>query len=259
MRAIRVPTTRRRVEVSAIILFAFLAAACTGDAPETVSNREISSHSPGIDPMPTSAPPAAEASLTPHPEPRAPENSGLEPYGLSHAAATRIGSRLTMGRGSTPGVGAWTLFLYTRRNDRVGVGLQIGDGEPAMACCLGRLHSPARPLAYIPIRHLGGFVLAHIEPNVARVRYDCVQCGDARGFITYIVRGRLIGVPQLALVFVRPNSADGNDGTLLAFGNDYRRIDRDWIGLPPFCTGPPCPNGLAWGSLELGTERVVGP
>jgi hypothetical protein len=261
MNAIRILTKQRqRVCLASIVLGALLAAACTAATPEAVSSSGVSSPSPSsrvVDrtPAPSSSP--TVTSPIPGPEPRAPENSGTEPFGLSDAAAERIDGRLTMGRGEIQGAGTWTLFLY-RKGERVGVGFQIGDGKPTMACCLARLHSLARPLAFIPIRNHGGVVLAHIDPHVGRVRYDCIQCNDARGFFTYIMNGRLIGVPQLALVFVRPNPDGGNDGNLVTFGAEGR-IDRDWIGLPPFCSGPPCPNGLAWGSIGLGTSRFFGP
>jgi hypothetical protein len=258
MNAIRILRMRHpRVRVAAI-LCALLAAACTGGPGEAISSPGVSSPSPSqvVDQTPAPSSTPTEASPIPAPEPRAPENSGTEPFGLSDAAAERIDGRLTMGRGEIQGAGAWTLFLY-RRGERLGVGFQIGDDKPTMACCLARLHSPIRPLAYIPIRNHGGVVLAHIDPHVGRVRYDCVQCSDARAFITHIANGRLIGVPQLALVFVRPNAEGGNDGSIVAFG--HGPIDGDWIGLPPFCAGSPCPNGLAWGSIELGTSRFFGP
>lgn len=258
MNAIRILMKgQQRVYMAAVVLSVFLAVACTSGSAEVLTGSEVSSPSAspevvGQTPAPSGSP--TGASPTTGPEPRARENSGTEPFDLSDAAAERIEGRPTMATGDIRGVGHWALFLYPR-GDRVGVGFQIGDGQPTMACCLARLHSPIRPLAYIPIRNVGGVVIAHIDSNVGGVRYDCIQCSDVRGTISHIGNGRVTGVPQLALVFVRPNADGGNDGYLVAFGNDRIKIDRDWIGLPPFCSGPACPNGLAWGSLELGTVR----
>jgi hypothetical protein len=91
------------------------------------------------------------------------------------------------------------------------------------------------------------------------VTYECVGCDDVEGLISRLARGRVRGVPQLALVLIQANVDGGNDGHLVSFDVDGERVDRDWIGLPPACSGPSCPTGSAWGLLELGTERNFGP
>jgi hypothetical protein len=164
-----------------------------------------------------------------------------------------------MGSGWVRGVGAWTVFLYMR-GDRVGVGLQIGHGRPARGCCLKELQSAMRPLVFVQVSRGSGFVVSFIDPWVGAVRFQCAQCPSidpAHVHITHIVNGRVMGIPQLAVAFVRPNSDGGNDGTLIAVGNVGEEVDRDWIGLPPACSGQSCPNGLAWGMLKPGTEKVV--
>ena len=256
MGTLRIP---RRAGAATIVLTVFIVAGCTTGASEIGPPLGTPSPSPIVDSAQTPVSPPPETALASS-EDASPEGSegGLEV--LSKAAALWLrdppldpGERLALGEGRIRGEGTWRVFLFARP-EGIGVGFRIAGGRETLACCLTRLRSRARPLAYIPIWDGGGVLLAHIGPGVGRVDYDCIQCADVIGYVTHIVNGRSTGVPQMALVVVRANSDGGNDGYLLAF-DDHHRIDRDWIGLPPACTGPPCPKGLAWGSLEVGSDR----
>ena len=251
---------RRMERRLAIALVGVLLAACSGGVPSAEPRGE------------TSAPSRAQVEVSPKPQPTpAPETRSPEPdvepgpveppppgtLIVPAAAADRIGAHLKMGSGRIPELGDWSVFLYMR-GDQVGVGIRVHGLPPARGCCLRELRSAMRPLAFLQVSRGAGFVVTYIDPRVEGVRFDCVQCQDLSPHhvrITRIINGRLMGVPQLAVAFVRPNASGGNDGTLIALGTAGERIARRWIGLPPACSAPSCPNGLSWGLLTPGTER----
>lgn len=256
----------RRPALKALITaLAFLTASCATGSPRAGRSPDVSS-SPTNSPRPTSVP-----GSTTTPSPASQEQTGdddvqamaalvtaAEDFLSSEKGVRWIGRRRTIGGGHVPGIGGVTLFLVTRK-EGIAISLRIAGGEPTTACCLTPLRRGARPLAYIRTHRGGGILLAHVSPLVETVRYDCVQCGDAEGLIPRIASGRIRGVPQFALVFIRANADGGNDGYLVSFGSLGDRVDRDWIGLPPACTGPPCLSGLSWGLLKIGAERPFDP
>lgn len=223
--------------VPAVTVVALLAASCSPASNSIPSGKKVpTSPSPAApNANPTIAPPAVQV-LPPQ------DNWPWH------------GNRLSMGTGKIPWGGRWEMFLY-RSGDGVGVGLRLDGGRPTMGCCLRSLRR-VRPMAYIKTSVRRGVIIAHVSSEIELVKYDCIQCPDVGGTILHITSGRLLGVPQIALVFVTANGAGGNDGNLIAFDRNHRRVDRDWIGLPPTCTAHICPRGLAWGSLEPGTKGV---
>ena len=249
---------RRANRWLAIGLTGVLMAACSGGVPSAKPRAEESQPSgTQVEPAPQPTPAPETPSPLPDVEHRGVDPSKPGPLFVSARVAERIGSHLEMGSGLEPEVGDWAVFLYMR-DDRVGVGIRIGHQPPALGCCLRELHSAMRPLAFVQVSRGTGFVVSYIDARVEGVRFDCAQCPDLsshRVHVTHIVNGRIMGVPQLAVAFVRPNASGGNDGTLIALGTAGERIARRWIGLPPACSAPSCPNGLSWGLLTPGTER----
>jgi hypothetical protein len=158
--------------------------------------------------------------------------------------------------GHLPGGGSWAAFLFARE-EGVGVGFRTG-GKRVLACCLTPLHSPVQALAYVPIGDGAGALLAQVAPQAEAIRYECFQCVWREGMIPRHANGRSRGLPQIGLVIVSANAQGSNDGFLTAFTGD-RVFDRDRIHLPPVCPDERCPIGLAWGVLELGTERIFNP
>jgi hypothetical protein len=250
---------RRRVnDWLAIGLTGLLLAACSGAVPggetSALSHTQVEA-SPAPQPSPAPETPSPQPDVEPGPlDPRKPG-----PPFVPTAAAERIGTHLRVGSGREPGLGAWTVFLYMK-GDRVGFGIRVHGRPPALGCCLTELRSPMRPLAFVQVASGWGFVVSSIDARVEGVRFNCGQCRDVSPrhvHITHIANGKIMGIPQLAVAFVRPTAALGNDGSLIALGNDGP-INYAPIGLPPVCfNGPPCPNGLAWGVLTPGTEKVV--
>ena len=145
------------------------------------------------------------------------------------------------------------MFLFNTE-EGVGIGFRLGGGRPATGCCLTHLGRGSRPMTYIETAAGRGVVIAHVSPDIERVRYDCIQCKDVAGIIPRHENGRLHGIPQIAVLFVGANEEGGNDGYLIAYDASHIRVDRDWIGLPPACSARRCPVGLVWGSLVPGTE-----
>jgi hypothetical protein len=219
-------------------------ASCTGSPDSAGTGRAVDSPSASAPGTQVSSPVPRVADSTPG------------PLVLGDDAARLIGSHRTMAQGHIQGVGDWNVFIYPE-GERAGVGLQIGDATPTRGCCLTRLRSAAEPLAFIPLGGNDGILLVHIDADIERVRFDCVQCDDARGVISHIGNGRAFHVPQLAVLFIRANDDGGNDGTVAAIG--FGRVDRDWVGLPPHCSVPKCPKGLAWGVLQRGITRMFEP
>jgi hypothetical protein len=254
--------SRRWRLVAMIAVLAVLAGSCGGEAANRSSGVTSPSNTAALtsaSPTPDFTPTPVDGEETPEPSVQAgPVEPGLgrHPLILGDDAARLIGSHRTMARGHIQGVGDWNVFLYPE-GERAGVGLQIGDATPTRGCCLTRLRSAAEPLAFIPLGGNDGLLLVHIDADIDRVRFDCVQCDDARGVISHIAYGRVFHVPQLAVLFIRANAEGGNDGTVVAIG--LGRVDQDWVGLPPHCTVPKCPKGLAWGSLQRGVTRTFDP
>jgi hypothetical protein len=237
------------------VMLALVAASCTR-ASNSVSSGEN---------VPSSPSSSGRHDLTPAPVPATAETStapqSVDPTAQTPSAVEALkprdwpwhGKRLELGTGRIPWGGRWTMFLY-RTVDGVGVGVHLNGGRPAMDCCLTSLRSGMRPMGYIETSVGRGVIIAHVSPDIELVKYDCIQCPNVEGTIPRIVSGRSRGVAQIALVFVTANAAGGNDGNLIAFDPEHHLVDRDWIGLPPACTGHRCPVGLTWGTLVPGGE-----
>jgi hypothetical protein len=164
-----------------------------------------------------------------------------------------------MGYRPYPLGGRWESFLFNT-NDGVGIGLRLGQRKATMGCCLTPLASGARPMAYVEISPRRGVLIAHIAPDVERVKYDCVQCEDVVGIIGRQIMGRFYGIPQTAVLFISANGEGDNDGQLIAFSisnGGFHRVARDGIALPP-CGTERCPVGLAWGRLAPSTTKFFG-
>jgi hypothetical protein len=226
----------RTLRLLAICGLVILTASCTGGPTG------------GAKPSVSQAPVTAAAPSSPSPPAPLKLDAGVSHFN-EHWRSQR---RLQWDWGRVPWGGRWKSFLFNT-NDGVGIGFQLGHRLATMGCCLTPLASGARAMAYVEISHRRGVLIAHIAPDVERVKYDCVQCEDVVGIIGRQLNGRYYGIPQTAVMFISANGEGDNDGYLIAFDRHGHRLAQDWIALRP-CGTEGCPAGLAWGSLLPGTR-----
>jgi hypothetical protein len=258
----------KRLLTLPIVALVVFAASCTGGAarPDRASEAPMP---PRTDTIVSRTTPTATSTSTQISTPTPSAVAGEHGDGVNVVAAaerfltTEVGERWIRERGGSGeshfrAPGGVTLFLVARP-EGIGVAIQMAGRPLTTACCLTPVGRGARPLAYVPTGEGRGVLLAHVSPLVQSVTYDCIQCSDAEAFIPRIGSGRVMGVPQFAFLIVRANADGGNDGWLLSFGSFGNRTDEDWIGIPPACTSRRCPQGLTWGVLQPGTDRIFGP
>jgi hypothetical protein len=161
-------------------------------------------------------------------------SSGEWPDGWDHR------HRDATGGGPTPWGTRWELWLFER--DRgVAVGIRLGQ-RLFVGCCLGRVHLGLRPLGYVVGEDSWAVLISHVSNSVEAVRVHCQGC-TRRSTIPRIIAGRLSGVPQIAVTFVRPDNGRSSVVTLMA------NRDRDVVVLPS--CGDGCATGFDWGALGI--------